>query len=337
MLKISLLIWLFCFRADMLRACETGQPSPGQQGIPATQQARYAWRQSATSLALCRGDHTIWQVNFRKEPGKPYFHPLALADGTVLTGFRPPDHRWQRALWFSWKYINRVNYWEEDPITGVSEGQTEILAVAVTPRKNYSARIEMRLGYHPAGKPPVLTEERVIEVTRPDEKGCYRIDWRARFTAGQADVELDRTPPVGQPGGQSWGGYAGLTVRFASTIRDWQIQNSEGQTGKEGTNGKAARWYDISGVFRGDSDEDHPAGISVLDHPSSMRHPTPWQVNTNPTIFFVAYMPSFLFHEPSTILAGDKVSLYHRVLIHSGRLDRSFLEKEWNEFSTIVP
>jgi len=312
-------------------AAETAQSFPGSDKPGANQQIGYHWQQSETSLALLKGEQVVWRFNFKKEPGKPCFHPLALTDGTVLTGFRPPDHPWQRALFFSWKYVNHVNYWEEDK-NGVAQGETEILDVSVTPRKDFSAQIEMALGYHPPAQPPVLTERRLIEVSPPDEAACYRIDWRSEFTAGKEDVLLDRTPPLGQEGGQAWGGYAGLTVRFAPTIRDWQVNNSEGQSGKEETNGKKARWYDISGDFRGDTDEHHLAGIAILDHPTSLRHPTPWQVNTAEGIHFAAYMPSFLFHAPYAIPAGGKIRLRHRVLIHPGWLDKSLLEKEWSVF-----
>ena len=36
------------------------------------------------------------------------------ADGTTLTWFQPADHRWHRALWFTWKKINGIVYWEEN-------------------------------------------------------------------------------------------------------------------------------------------------------------------------------------------------------------------------------
>ena len=32
-----------------------------------------------------------------------------------MTADRPPDHIWHHGLWFSWKFINKVNYWEIYP------------------------------------------------------------------------------------------------------------------------------------------------------------------------------------------------------------------------------
>ena len=79
------------------------------------------------------GPKILWRLNHDRQQGKPFFHPLCLADGTELTALRPADHVWHRALWFSWKFINGLNYWEEDPKTGQSEGQTEILGLEVSP------------------------------------------------------------------------------------------------------------------------------------------------------------------------------------------------------------
>jgi hypothetical protein len=61
-----------------------------------------AWRQTEHSLALVRGERVVWQSNYNPAEGKPYFHPLAVGDGPALTDLRPADHRWHRALWFSW-------------------------------------------------------------------------------------------------------------------------------------------------------------------------------------------------------------------------------------------
>jgi len=47
---------------------------------------------------------------------KPHVHPLATPAGVVLTRVEPPDHPWQRGLWFAVKYVDGDNFWEElDP------------------------------------------------------------------------------------------------------------------------------------------------------------------------------------------------------------------------------
>ncbi|MFH1715963.1 MAG: DUF6807 family protein, partial [Planctomycetota bacterium] len=169
----------------------------------------FSWRQTDGSLALLNHGRVVWQFNFDKKDSKPYFHPVCLTDGTELTWHRPPDHPWHYGLWFSWKYINGLNYWEEDPKTGLSQGRTEIEYVRVEPHDDYSANIVMRLGYHPPGAPTVVTEQCRLTISRPDENGSYRIDWNSEFSAVAGDVLFDRTPIPGEKDGKSWGGYAG--------------------------------------------------------------------------------------------------------------------------------
>jgi hypothetical protein len=75
---------------------------------------------------------------------------------------------------------------------------------------------------------PVLLEERTISVSAPDAKGTYRIDWKSVFTACSAeDVVLDRTPIEGQRGWKSYGGYAGLSVRFKDAATDVQVHTEK--------------------------------------------------------------------------------------------------------------
>src|SRR5580700_648330 len=83
---------------------------------------RAAWQRGDTTIAWARGTNVFWRFNFDPAKGKPFFNPVAPGGGTPLNGFRPPDHLWHYGLWFSWKYINHVNYWEEDKTTGKAEG-----------------------------------------------------------------------------------------------------------------------------------------------------------------------------------------------------------------------
>ncbi len=305
------------------RAKDAGKPDSGTEPGP-----NYAWQQTSSSLALLNHGRTVWRLNFDKKEGKPYFHPVCLTDGTELTWHRPPDHPWHYGLWFCWKYINGLNYWEENRQTGLSEGHTEIRYIDVKPHSDYSADIALELSYHPPGAPAVLTEDRRIAVSAPDGQGTYRIDWAGRFTAGDTDVLLDRTPILGEKDGQSWGGYAGLSVRLAKSITGWQAIDSEGRKDLR-IHGQKARWMDFSGRFA----EGRTAGLAVFDHPDNLRHPSPGFVIMDPKPPFGYFSPALLFHEPYTLPAGRSFSLRYRVLIHPGRVEKNLLEAEWRSFS----
>ena len=295
---------------------------------PAGTKPRYDWRQTDSSLALLNRERVVWQFNFDKKQSKPYFHPVCLIDGTELTWHRPPDHPWHYGLWFSWKYINGLNYWEEDRKTGLPEGRTEIKSVEVNPRDDYSAQIELQLSYHPLGQPAVLIELCRIHVGKPHKNGQYLIDWFSRFTAGEADVLLDRTPITGEKGGQSWGGYAGLSVRIAKNTSNWYLTDSNGRKDLQ-AHGQKARWMSFGGWAAGDKD----FSITIFDHPDNLRHPSPGFVIIDPKVPFGYFSPALLFNKPYTLPAGKSFSLKYRIMIQPVRVKKSLLEAEWKSFS----
>ena len=300
------------------------------------QPPRYGWKQTDAALALLNHDRVVWQCNYGTNQAKPYFHPVALTDGTILTAPSPVDHPWHRALWFSWKMVNGVNYWEEDTVTGKAQGVSEVRAAKVTPNANGSARIELELRYHPPEAAPVLTEHRLIEVSVPDERGVYRIDWRATFTAGDKEVLLQ--------GGAAGGGYAGLSVRVSQATGDWVLIDSEGRrdvpTDRDpgnaaglavNTHGQRARWADFSFV---DTATQQPCGIAILAHPSNPRHPSQWHNILAASGRFGYFSPALLWSEPLTLPAGQQLTLRYRVLVHPGRAGKETIEREWEAFAS---
>ena len=190
--------------------------------------ASFNWQTNDTSLALRNGDKTVWQLVFDPKQPKTYFHPLATVDGEVLTALSPADHPWHRGLWWSWKYINGLNYWEEDKKTGRSEGVNELIGTKATTNRDFSARVELNFSYHPPEMPPVLTETRTLAISKPEKNGNYRIDWTSVFRAADKPVKLDRTPPY--KGRFVGGGYAGLSLRFPVGLKGWKFLTSENAT-----------------------------------------------------------------------------------------------------------
>ncbi len=289
----------------------------------------YSWRHTDTSLALLNDDRTIWQLNFNEKEDKPYFHPIALTDGTVLTELRPADHIWHRGLWWSWKAINGLNYWEEDKETFLAKGRNQITKVKVKAHPDKSADAEIHISYHPPDKPAVLLEQRLLKISPPDEKGIYYIDWKSTFTAKDKDVFLDRTPILGQPNGVAWGGYAGLSIRLADNAKNRKAIDSAHRQFPDEFNNAKARWLD----YTVEAAPGKEAGIAVLDHPSNPRHPTPWYIILGQGMKY--FSPAFLFYEPYTLEANDTLTFKYRILIHPGRTDRSMLENQWQAFSKL--
>jgi hypothetical protein len=292
--------------------------------------ADYTWERTGDSLALIKAGHTIWQLNYDKRYDKPYFYPVALADGTTLTERRPADHPWHRSLWWSWKFINGVNYWEDDPNTFLAPGRNEIMDVSVKPHEDGFAEATITISYHPQGKSEVMTEKRTLRMSAPDVRGIYCIDWKSDFTAKDKDLLLDRTPIRGEQNGVEWGGYTGLSIRLAQNAGGWQAADSEGHTFGEGYNNAKGRWLD----FTIEPNRGVTAGIAVLDHPDNLRHPTPWDVILGQGKKGMRYFsPAILYYEPLTLPSGKTLTLRYRIIIHPGGTNRDILESEWQKFS----
>jgi hypothetical protein len=283
----------------------------GCQSVPAG--SGQEWERQADSLALRRDGQIVWRFNFGANEAKPSFHPLALPAGAVLSCYRPKDHPWHRGLWFSWKYINKVNYWEENRKTGLAEGKTEWRAPLMETHPDFSAHLVLDLDYHPTNGPVVLTEHRVITVSPPDETGAYHLDWDMTFRAAVEEVVLDRAPPMDEKGNNVSGGYAGLGIRATEGLQEAQVITGDGAV-KYANNrfrGKAPA-LDFSGMIGG-----RAAGVAFLDSPANLNSPTPWYVINNAPMYYIS--PAVLTYHPKTLKAGEILVLRYRVVVHPDR------------------
>ena len=280
---------------------------------------------SSNEFALKSGDADVWRLH--ADPArdtKPYFDPVAVAGAPSLTCPKPDDHPWHLGLWFSWKYINGLNYWEE------TDGKAQGLTTWDTPvselRPDGSAAITLNIRYAQAE----LRETREIVISAPAADGSYAMDWTQRFTAA-TKTTLDRTPIAGEPNGVSWGGYAGLSCRLSRDLSDVQSHvSSTGRVGmsKHGTAylyGAAAA--EQSGVIGG-----KPYGIAFLTHPSTARAPGDWYLIEQKDFTYIN--ASTLLTGALTLEPGETLNLRHRICIHPDRWDAAALQKAAANFAT---
>lgn len=273
------------------------------------------WSRDDQHIALLRNDTVLWQLNFNPAEDKPYFHPLRTPSGQDIALKRPSDHPWHRGLWFSWKSINGVNYWEEDPKAGFSEGRSLIKNVSSKLYKDFSARITIDITYQDKNG-PTIEERRVLHISSPLRSEGYAITWDQSFTALKT-VELDLEKPA-KHGGVKWGGYAGLSLRGATTLRKPLFRASNGWSNSEDTTGygEKATWMDVTASI---ADEPaHLAGITIFDHPGNPRYPSPWYIwyAADQHLFFT---PSILFDGPLLLHKEEKLHLKYQTYIHDGQ------------------
>ncbi len=287
------------------------------------------WQQDDTSLALTKDGQTIWRFNYAPEDQKPHFHPLTMPGGEIMTAKSPDDHPWHRGLWWSWKYINGVNYWEEDRNTGESDGETTWKNVKIRTADNGEAEISLNLIYAPKGGDPVLVERRELHVSALDSGASYSIDWTATFTALSSDVTFDRTPLPHEKDGKAWGGYAGLSLRFALDMKERQAASAAGPIAfnEQNRHRSKASALDYSGMF---GTNPNVAGVAIFDHPDNLNAPTPWYVIRSDVMSF--FTPAVICYGPHTLLARESMTLRYRVSVHPGRWDAERLRAEEKRF-----
>ena len=260
-------------------------------------------RSSAHVTTASFNGRELWTYHYDPAEGKAYFHPLNTTNGTVLSELRPKDHPWHRGLWFSWKYINGVNYWEENRETGQSDGRTRLLTTERRIDDAQTVTIRQTLEYAPGeGAAAVLRESRRLVLSPPDASGNYRIDWSSDFHALEP-LELSRTPILGEPGGKAYGGYAGLSLRINKALTGGAFLTKDGEFQAEGIDNTTAEWM----IFETGRD----ASLLMMDHPGNLRSPTKWFVAPMMPYF----SPALLFDKAHTMAAGEVLSLKYRIVV----------------------
>jgi type 1 glutamine amidotransferase len=288
----------------------------------------FSWEQSDTTFGLMKNEEIIWQYNFNNRFGKSYFHPVTVKNST-LTCFSPPDHPWHLGLWFSWKFINGINYWEylndfKSEKTGYkSDGITELKKIDIIKNSDFSAGIKMKLSYHPTGEAPIMTEKRDIQVSHLFNDGSYFIDHENSFSTVNDDVVLDRTPIEGEPEGQSWGGYAGLSVRFNQDYTSPEII-----VPTDSLTYRKNRWlYMGLNTLTGEK-----AGICIFQNQKFTTTTTSWYVINNPEIPFFYYSPAALFDGKIILKKGETLKLKYRIWIIPGKINKEEIESKYTEY-----
>jgi hypothetical protein len=231
---------------------------------------------------------------------KPCFHPLITHAGHTITGFEMSDHVWHRGLWFAIKFLNKTNFWEENPPFGV---QATVHDPGCRMMEGNGVLIRHLLRWSSEATGPIVDENRSIMVVVRD---TCEIDWQSTLTALQ-DIELDRTPYT------TWGGYGGITYRASREVHKTHFQ----LPGGEQTNaviGDSHPWLLIRGIVDGGVDQ--RVSLGIVDHPSNRRAPSPWYGKTGDSYDFMN--AAFLFHEPMKVTKWETLNFRYRVLYRDG-------------------
>lgn len=233
----------------------------------------------------------------------------------MLTRDAPDDHPWHHGLWFTIKFVNGENFWEEyddygvlrhdgAPTVGLDDGCVEVSGAVRWIR--------------PDRETVVIDETRTL-THRPLQDGAYAIDFETTLTP-RAEVVLDRTPFT------TWGGYGGLTLRGNDQWTDTRLLLADGDSHQQ-VHGRPARWCDLSSAS---------GGMSMLDHPQNPRFPVPWYGSTRADTYGEGWAnfvnAAFLWDEAMALAAGEPLRLRYRLLVHDGEWSQPAIEAQYQAF-----
>jgi len=241
---------------------------------------------------------------------RPHVHPVATPSGIVLTRDAPPDHPWHHALWFTIKFVNEENFWEEAAPYGVLRHVDDHVVHWIRPDR----------------ETVVIVDRRSIVETDLGVDDAYALDWSIALEP-QTDVVLDRTPFT------TWGGYGGLALRGRSDWTDTRLLLDDGSE-RERVFGVPSAWCDLSGLVDGGT-----AGILLLHGPGNPRHPVPWYGSTRAATYgdegWSNFLnAAFLWDESLTVAAGETLQFEFRVVVHDGMFDVDRCAQEWRRWTS---
>jgi hypothetical protein len=249
----------------------------------------------------------LWTYNDQHRK-RPNVHPLRSPSGATLTRDAPEDHPWHHALWFTIKFVNGENFWEEYDAYGVLRH--------VSPTTVHWIR--------PDRETVVIVDERTLaHVELGDD--AYAIDWSVRLTP-QTDVILDRTEFT------TWGGYGGLALRGRPDWTDTRMMLADGRSTQERVLGVPSPWCDLTGVVDGVT-----AGVLMLDHPSNPRSPVPWYGSTKAATYgdegWSNFLnAAFLWDAALAVAAGEDLAFRYRVVVHDGEWSADRCAAAWEDW-----
>lgn len=244
------------------------------------------------------------EATYRYDPALPKacLHPIVTPGGATITGFEMSDHVWHRGLWFTVKFVNGTNFWEEHAPFGTQKPARE-------PRAEYLAdgalRITDDIEWASDATGPAIRETRTMTFRATGEARV--IDFATSLVA-QQDLTLDRTPYT------TWGGYGGLSFRGSRELHDadFELPNGERVKGIAGQ-----RHEQIVMRAKVDGGANRTIAMGIVDHPGNDVEPTPWYAKEG-NGGFTYWNAAFLFHGPLTLAKGAALNKRYRIVYRDG-------------------
>lgn len=286
----------------------------------------FSIEKTAAGLTINHNGKLFAKYVTQGDSNKPYLWPVIGPTGKPMTRAYPmedikseqQDHPHHRGIWFGHEGVSGADTWHEPKSVegtksesmkarGQRMGSTKHREFKEVKADAKQAVIVSINDYHDARGKKLMEDQRryVFRV----QNGSHIIDCDIEFKASAGQVTLEDAKD------------AGFSVRVPTPMAvdkkmGGKILTSEGKTDKDAWGTRAA-WCSYYGPLDGET-----VGVTMMNHPSSFRHPTPWHVRTyglltaNP--FGTKSLDKNATDGTVELKAGEKLALRHRIILHKG-------------------
>lgn len=246
---------------------------------------------------------------------KPFFYPLTAHGVNVLRGYpveeRPgeaKDHPHHTGVYHAFGEVNGREYWSKLPIENVKA------------RKEAGPVYARVVAENKWGEDLVETQDVLILNAGADAV----MDWTLTLKAASGPVTLGKDLKMAKEGS--------FAVRVASWLSDpakkdpgmTLMSDSKGNRGEAAIRADSAPWVDYVGTVEG-----RKVGVSVMDHPSSFRHPTNWHVRA----YGLFAANPWIVRGANELAKGESITLRYRVYVHAGDAAEGKVAETWAGFA----
>lgn len=284
---------------------------------------------SADTEINIRFDSELYATVKFASSGRPVIYPIYGPGGVAMTRgfpfqdagpFEKDDHDHQRSLWLTHGEVNGIDFWIDDPGSGI----IEVKRFRSKTLTGGASAIVMENTWKSADGKPIVEEIR--QWTFHKEKNSRRIiDTDTKWIAKYGDVHFGDTKE----------GTFGVRVPGIMKVdskRGGRIVNAKGAKNKEAW-GKRSPWVD----YHGPINEKTKGGIRIHDHPKSFNYPCRWHVR-NYGLF--AANPFGVYHfeggKPTdgvNLAAGESMRVSYRTIFYVGPYDEKQATADAKEFA----
>ncbi|MEN6605393.1 MAG: PmoA family protein [Bryobacteraceae bacterium] len=298
---------------------------------PAPADVRIAAGQESASIEI--SGEPFATLQFGKQTGRPFLHPLRTASGKIIT--RGPQSGTQGSvplpagLWMGHARVNGVDYWEAAPGAHPNHKAGSVVFREITKIEQGVDRgsIWLTADWIDPDGAAVVTEKRTMAFSAgPEDSRIIDIDCR---------LEPRQRVLIGD----STNGILGLRLAAPfEEINGGRPRTFTGDAGSDGVTGKRSPWLDYMTIMQRER-----IGVLIMDHPRNHNFPTRWKVRTEASIIATPFAELDYYNAPPlkgpapktardagvTLEKGETLRFRYRIVIHPSTLD---IDQAWRDF-----